>query len=150
MAKSAVVLLFFLLVAGLYFSPRLHHENKMTTAVPANDAESIQLARTYLSSKNPMRGIVMLQEMLKKDPSQPEALYHLGLLSLKTKQYKKAIDYLSRLVMVDPSRMEAMFYLGHAYLMDGQQDKGGAWLQRVKGLDGAFVEEASRYLGENI
>ena len=133
-----------------YASKARYYHGLVLAHCPEDVRTMIDLALAYLPSRQPMRGVALLKEVLREDPEQPDALYHLGLLSFRTGQYGKAIDYLGRLVDCRPSDVRALFHLGHAYIMDGQPEQGRAYWRRA-GVEGAsFVDEALRSVGQKI
>lgn len=111
------------------------------------DAKS-KIAMTYISSSNPMQGIMMLREVLEKDPENKEALYNMGILSLQSGQYDKAVERLEKLLTVDPENVQAMFYLGVSYKELGNTEKAKTWLTNAKekGNDPAVSAAVDTYL----
>ncbi|GAA0892177.1 hypothetical protein GCM10009122_18560 [Fulvivirga kasyanovii] len=93
------------------------------------------LAMTYLSTSNPMQGIMMLREILKQDPKNEKALFNMGALSMQSNQYDKAIERYSKLVELYPENTQARFFLGVSYMETGQKDKAKEQFLKVKELD---------------
>ncbi|UII34134.1 tetratricopeptide repeat protein [Fulvivirga ulvae] len=93
------------------------------------------LAMTYLSTSNPMQGIMMLREILKQDPENEKALFNMGALSMQSNQYDKAIERYSKLVELYPENTQARFFLGVSYMETGQKDKAKEQFIKVKELD---------------
>ena len=75
-----------------------------------------KVAMTYVSSSNPMQGILMLREVVEIDPENIEAIFNLGLLSRQSGQYEKAVERFEKLVEIDESNIQARFLLGLSYL----------------------------------
>lgn len=75
-----------------------------------------KIAMTYISSSNPMQGILMLREVVEVDPENIEAIFNLGLLSRQSGQYDKAVARFKKLVAIDDSNIQARFLLGLSYL----------------------------------
>lgn len=75
-----------------------------------------KIAMTYVSSSNPMQGIMMLREVIQVDPENVEAIFNLGLLSRQSGQYDKAVERFEKLMSIDESNVQARFLLGLSYL----------------------------------
>lgn len=94
-----------------------------------------KLAMTYLSTSNPMQGIMMLREILETDPKNEQAMFNLGILSMQSGQYDKAVERLSNLVAIYPNNTQAQFFLGVSYLEIGNKEKAKEQFNLVKSLD---------------
>lgn len=94
-----------------------------------------KLALTYVASETPMQGILMLREVLEKDPKNQEALFNLGILSVQTGQFDKAVGRLEKLVAINPQHMQAQFYLAYSYMQLGDKAKARKHFEQVKALD---------------
>lgn len=67
-------------------------------------------------TSNPMAGIMLLREVVAKDPKHENAQLNLGLLSLKSNQNDKAIERFDNVLQINPARLEMNVYKGYAYL----------------------------------
>lgn len=94
-----------------------------------------KMAMTYISTKNPMQGIMLLREVLEKDPKNELALFNLGLLSMQSSQYDKAIARFEQVLAINPDHAQARLYLGISYAETGQQKKAIEALTIVKDKD---------------
>lgn len=105
-------------------------------SVKANDLEvKNNLAMTYLSSNNPMQGILMLREVLTVDAKNETALFNLGMLSVQSGQYENAIERLNVLVGINPQHIQAQLLLGVAYMQTGNNAKAKSQFEKVKDMD---------------
>ena len=52
------------------------------------------------------QGIFKLRDVLKKDPENIKALYHMGLLSIESGQFEKAIERFEKLILLRPENQE--------------------------------------------
>jgi len=75
-----------------------------------------KVAMTYVSSSNPMQGILMLREIVEIDPNNIEAIFNLGLLSRQSGQFDKAVERFEKLLSIDTANIQARFLLGLSYL----------------------------------
>lgn len=107
-----------------------------------------KIAMTYVSSANPMQGILMLREVLEQDPQNEDALFNMGILSLQSAQYDKAVERFDALLKVNPEHFQAMFYLGVSYKELNNKQEAVKWLSKAKetGNDPAVSAAVDSYL----
>lgn len=108
---------------------------KILEKSPDNLDVKNKLAMTYLSTSNPMQGIMMLREILEQDPENEKAIFNLGALSIQSKQYEKAVERFSKLVELYPENTQARFFLAVSYLETGQKKDAKEQFEIVKKLD---------------
>lgn len=120
----------------------------------SNDASRLdiktKIAMTYVSTDNPMSGIMMLREVLESDPNNEDALFNLGVLSIQSGQYKNAIERFDQLLNNHPDNEQAMFYLALSYFNDGQRPKAKALFEKIKNTskDEQVLAAVESYLNE--
>ncbi len=120
----------------------------------SNDASRLdiktKIAMTYVSTDNPMSGIMMLREVLESDPNNEDALFNLGVLSIQSGQYKNAIERFDQLLKNHPDNEQAMFYLALSYFNDGQRPKAKALFEKIKNTsnDEQVLAAVESYLNE--
>lgn len=102
---------------------------------PSNLEVKTKMAMTYLSSSNPMQGITMLREVLRKDPQNELALFNMGMLSIQSRQFDKAVERLSQLVKINPTHIQGQLLLGIAYMNMGDNDHAREQFNLVKEMD---------------
>ncbi|MEM7548333.1 MAG: tetratricopeptide repeat protein [Bacteroidota bacterium] len=109
-----------------------------------------KLAMTYIASENPMRGIVMLREILEESPNNEEAIFNLGVLSIQSGQYDKAIDRFENLIELNPSNLQAQIFLGVSYLETGKKNLAKEQFTKIKDQtdDPEVIAIAESYLKE--
>jgi tetratricopeptide (TPR) repeat protein len=109
-----------------------------------------KIAMTYVSSQNPMKGILMLREVVEQDPENEEALFNLGVLSIQSGQYGKAIERFERLLSLNEANEQAQFYLGLSYFNNGESGKAREVLEKIKNTssDEQIKAAAESYLNE--
>ncbi len=79
---------------------------------PSNDDAKVKIGMTYVLSSNPMQGVIMIREVLEKNPTHELAIFNLGILSLQSGQYQKAKNRFNQLLTINSSNLQALFYLG--------------------------------------
>jgi tetratricopeptide (TPR) repeat protein len=108
---------------------------KVLKEQPKNLDVKTRMAMTYMTSKSPMQGIMMLREVLAEDPKNVSALFNLGMLSVQSGQYDKAIDRLQELVKINPAHTQGQLLLGIALMKKGDKTEAKKQFQKVKDMD---------------
>ncbi len=109
-----------------------------------------KIAMTYVSSDNPMSGIMMLREVIEQEPTNEEALFNLGILSIQSGQYDKAVDRFEKLLEYHPANEQAAFYLALSYFNDNKREKAKRMFERIKNTsnDEQVLAAVESYLNE--
>lgn len=107
------------------------------------------MAMIMVNTTNPMRGIMMLREILTEDPENEKALYNMGIMSVWSRQFEKALERFDKLVSIYPNHLEGNFYLGLSYFETGDFKKAKAQFEKVKQMDSnkAVLQAVDEYLG---
>lgn len=84
-------------------------------------------------TQNPMQGIQMLLEVVKKDPKNLGANMNLGLFSMKSGQFQKAVDRFKTVIEINQNP-EAYFYLATSYENLGMKKEAIAAYEKSKTL----------------
>jgi tetratricopeptide (TPR) repeat protein len=106
------------------------------------------LGVAYVSgTPNPMQGITLLLEVVKKDPKNVKANMNLGLFSIKSGQFDKAVNRFQTVIEVKPTP-DAWFYLASAYENLGNKAEAIAAYQKSKEL--AADPDLTRYVDIKI
>ena len=115
--------------------------------IEAKTAEAVAL----VNGQDPMRGIMMLREILEEDPNNVEAHWHLGLFSVQSGQYEKALERFKKVIELEPDGFpDAWFYLGRTYATLDSNAQAIASLKKYKTLtqDTALLAGVDRFLLE--
>ncbi len=128
---------------------RLYYEEVLAEDASRLDIKT-KVAMTYVSSENPMSGIMMLREVLESDPGNEDALFNLGVLSIQSGQYQNAIERFNTLLEKHPENDQAMFYLALSYFNDGQRAKAKSLFEKIKNKsnDEQVLAAVDSYLNE--
>jgi tetratricopeptide (TPR) repeat protein len=108
---------------------------KVLKANPENLESKTKMAMTYLTSSNPMQGIMMLREVLAKDPNNQLALFNMGMLSIQSGQNERAIERLEELVKINPAHIQGQLLLGLAWMNSGNKERAREQFEKVKQMD---------------
>jgi lipopolysaccharide biosynthesis regulator YciM len=83
----------------------------------------VSLASCYVEgSPNPMKGIMMLRDVVQKDSTNFQAQVQLGLFAMQSGQCDKAVDRFKRLQKIVPTNNEVDLYLAQAYAESGKKN----------------------------
>lgn len=83
-------------------------------------------------TSEPMKGIMMLREVVEKDSTHSNAHFNLGILSVRSGQLDKAIERFQKVLASEPSRVEARYLLGRALIQTGKPDEGVNQLRQIE------------------
>jgi len=70
-------------------------------------------------TSEPMKGIMLLREVIAANPNHEMAQYNLGMLSVKSGQLPKAIERFKKVMEINPKRSDMYLFLGQIYLQMG-------------------------------
>lgn len=94
---------------------------------------SCDLGVLYAEGTNePMKGILLLRDVIAKNPKHENAQMNLGLLSLKSNQLPKAIDRFKKVTEINPGNEKAWLLLANTYLQSGDKDQAIATFRELK------------------
>ena len=92
-------------------------------------------------TSSPMEGIMLLREVVTKNPSHEMAQFNLGVLSVKSGQYDKAVERFQKVVEINPSNKEARFLLGRTYSLMGKNELALENLNMIRESDNSQLNE---------
>lgn len=93
----------------------------------------INLGVCYVEgSQEPMKGILLLKDVLKTDPANIKAHMNLGYFSIRSGQFDKAIERFETVMKIDPHYSEAYLYLGDAHESTGEIQKAVGYYEKYK------------------
>ncbi len=104
-----------------------------------------------LSTSEPMKGIMMLREVVTKDPNNETGQYYLGVLSMKSGQYQKAIERFERVKLINSKNFNVLLPLAEAYLAIGDSKMAISNLDELEksGAEALLIEKGAE-LRRNI
>jgi tetratricopeptide (TPR) repeat protein len=99
----------------------------------ASTDNRIRLAGAYMEEgTQPMSGVLMLLDIVKKDSNNVDAQLMLGRFGLISGQIDKAIARFEKVLYLQPQNSEALFSLAEAYNNKGEKQKAIELLERCK------------------
>ncbi len=108
----------------------------------------MKLAEVYVEGLNPMKGVVMLREIVDSIPDYIPAQMSLGRLSLQSGQYDKALIRFEQVLEIDPVNTEAMYFLAISNEGLGNKEEAIRLLELCKTLVNIpeFTSEVDTYI----
>ena len=121
---------------------------KVTEINPENSDAKINLAICYTESPQPMKGIMLLRDVVQKHPENIKAQMNLGFLSIRSGQYDKAIERLKKVLELNPAQPEAHYFLGYSFMNKGENTQAiEAFNKYIEtGKDTQLISEANVYI----
>ncbi len=101
---------------------------------PGSDSLKVGLGSCsfYGAADNPMEGIMMIREVVERDPSNMYAQYMLGVGSLMSGQLDRAIVRFNLVAEKQPDNVEVSIMLAEAYERKGDKPNAVKWYESVK------------------
>jgi tetratricopeptide (TPR) repeat protein len=107
--------------------------NNVLKINPANLDAKTDLGVCYTDgTAEPMKGIMLLREVVSTNPQHENAQYNLGILSMRSGQYAKATERFEKVLSINPERKEIYLMISKSYLLSGNKDKAKENLERLK------------------
>jgi len=75
----------------------------------------VKLGLTTVRSSSPMKGVMMIREVIEKDPTNTQAIMALGQLAIQSNQFDKAVGRFESLLRIEPNNEYAKFYLAVSF-----------------------------------
>lgn len=108
----------------VYVSNAIRCYSKVIELNPANLDAKTDLGILYAEGTGePMKGIMLLREVVTENPLHENAQMNLGFLSMKSGQFDKAVERFNRVLEINSSRIDMYVYLGEAFVRQGDKDK---------------------------
>ena len=98
---------------------------------PNNLLAKTNTAMTYTATQTPMQGILMLRDVIAKEPDYEPALFNLGILSIRSNQFGKAVDRFKQIIRNNPSNIKAALNLGYCLAELDRKEEAQKILEQV-------------------
>lgn len=125
-------------------------EAQAALAMPPADTKLTE-AVALVQGQDPMRGIMMLREIVEQEPDNADAHWHLGLFSIQSGQHEKALERFKKVRDLDEKGYpDVWFYLGRTYATLDSTEQAIACFTKYKTLstDTAVTQVVDRFLLE--
>jgi len=87
------------------------------------DAQTAMAAIIVQIDQDVMKGVGLLKDVVAKDSNNIQAIFTLGMLSIRSNQFEKAEERFEKLITLQPFNPEYYFYLGEVYAKSGKTQK---------------------------
>lgn len=139
-------------VVLLVLMPRTPSGKQAATPPSMSPAQAkLAEAVALVQGQEPMRGIMMLREIVQEDPDNVEAHWHLGLFSVQSGQFDKALERFKKVRDLNAEAFpDVWFYLGRTYATLDSTDQAIACFRKYRTLtqDTAIINGVDRFLLE--
>jgi tetratricopeptide (TPR) repeat protein len=139
------------LMRSFFVQKAIANYEKVIEINPKNLNARTDLGICYAEgTSNPMKGIMLLRDVVKENPNHENAQLNLGFLSVKSGQYDKAIDRFNSVLKINPQHIEVYVILGQTYAQTGNKEKAIENFEKFKELsnDNQLIAEVDRYISE--
>ncbi len=107
-------------VRSVLVAKAISNYQKVLEKNPGNLNAKTDLGACYADgTSEPMKGIMLLREVVTENPNHEMAQYNLGMLSVKSGQLDKAVERFQKVLEINPGRNEMHFFLGQVFLQKG-------------------------------
>lgn len=127
----------------------IQYYQKVLAINPDNLEAKTGLGWCYATStSDPMRGIMLLREVVTANPEHENAQFNLGLLSMQSGQYQKAIDRFEKVKSINSENYLVLLRLAEAYIASGNSGRALETLQELKkkNPESHFLAEAEKLM----
>lgn len=100
---------------------------------PSNTTHKVNLAICYTDNpppNNPMKGVLLLRDLLDKEPNNPLVLSSLGRLAIRTGQFEKAKERLEQAYSSAPNNKEIICLLAQTYTSLNDTENAAAFAEK--------------------
>jgi tetratricopeptide (TPR) repeat protein len=118
---------------------------------PKNLNAKTDLAVLYAeATPEPMKGIMLLREVIAENPKHENAQLNLGFLSVKSNQLDKALERFDKVLEINPAHIDAYLFKAQVYIQKGEKQKAIDNFEQYKKLstDIATIKEVNEYIAE--
>jgi tetratricopeptide (TPR) repeat protein len=106
------------------------------------DAARAKLTELYLRGRDHEHALEQLEAIVREDPANAQAYFHLGSLAFEQKQFERAADNFQKTVLLAPNFQQAYFDLAGAQINLGRVEDALATLGRARtNFSASFVLE---------
>ncbi len=102
---------------------------------PNNVQHQINLALCFVElplQDNPMKGVLMLRDLVDKHPQNTAVLNNLARLAIKTGQYEKALERLGKSIKIEPDNPYTLSLLIEANVQSGKKEKAIEYQKKLE------------------
>jgi tetratricopeptide (TPR) repeat protein len=123
--------------------------SKVLEINPENLNAKTDLGTLYAeATAEPMKGIMMLREVVTANPNHENAQLNLGFLSMRSGQYDKAIERFEKVLSINPARIDMYIYRGEALVQMGKNKEAIESFKIFRNLtnDPELIKNVDQYI----
>lgn len=138
-------------VVLLVLAPRTPSGKQAEVAAITPSKARIMEAVALVQGQDPMRGIMMLRQIVEEEPDNAEAHWQLGLFAVQSGQMDKALERFKKVRELDAEGFpDVWFYLGRTYATLDSTDQAISCLRKYRTLveDTAITRVVDGFLKE--
>lgn len=127
----------------------IYNYEKVLEINPKNLNAKTDLGICYAEgTANPMKGILMLRDVVKENPKHENAQMNLGFLSVKSGQYDKAQERFDKVLEINPSRLDVYIFKAQTFYQSGNKQKAIEYFEKFKQYsnDNELIAEVDRFI----
>jgi outer membrane protein len=125
--------------------------SKVLELNPKNLNAKTDLAVLYAeATPEPMKGIMMLREVVAENPNHENAQLNLGLLSVRSNQLDKALERFDKVLEINPEHIDAYILKARIYVQMGEKQKAIDNFEQYKkrSTDLSAIQQVNEYITE--
>ena len=125
--------------------------SKVLSLNPKNLDAKTDLAVLYAEgTPEPMKGIMMLREVVAENPNHENAQLNLGFLSVKSGQFEKALERFDKVLEINPRHIEAYLLKAQVYVQMNDKQKAIDNFEKYKKLstDLNAINQVNEYIAQ--
>jgi tetratricopeptide (TPR) repeat protein len=129
----------------------IRNYSKVLELNPKNLNAKTDLGILYAeATPDPMKGIMMLRQVIAEDPNHENAQLNLGFLSVKSSQFDKALERFDKVLEINPKHVDVYLYKAQVYIQKGDIPKAIENFEKYKkeSTDMAMIKQVNEYLAE--
>ena len=129
----------------------IRNYSKVLELNPKNLDAKTDLGILYAeATPDPMKGIMMLREVIAENPSHENAQLNLGFLSVKSGQFDKALERFDKVLEINPKHVDVYLFKAQVYIQMGNKQKAIENFENYKkeSTDMAMIQQVNEYLAE--
>ncbi|HKR05538.1 MAG TPA: tetratricopeptide repeat protein [Bacteroidia bacterium] len=102
------------------------------------------------ATSEPMKGIMMLREVVAQDPNHENAQLNLGFLSVRSNQLDKALERFDKVLEINPQHIDAYILKARVYVQMGEKQKAIDNFEQYKkrSTDLSAIQQVNEYIAE--
>ena len=124
---------------------------KVIALNPKNLDAKTDLAILYAeATAEPMKGIMMLREVIAENPNHENAQLNLGFLSVKSGQFEKALERFDKVLEINPKYIDAHLLKAQVYVQMNEKQKAIDNFEKYKKLstDLNMIQQVNDYIAQ--